>query len=152
MMKNNLAKTILISIIATLAMLTTAQASNANASKDIVIIVHKSNPLTSISKKELANIFLGKMVLWDSGKRISAGMLPTDNLHIKDFLKQVCNKSVKRFNAHWMKFIFSGSGVRPKIFTSSINASYFVGSNKNAIAAVDELKLNSNIKLLKIVE
>lgn len=151
MMKNRLVKTILFSIFATLATLTTAHALDENQSKEAVIMVHKSNPLSSISKEELSNIFLGKIVLWESGNRIAAGMLSTDNVQVKAFLRRICNKSVKRFNAHWMKYIFSGSGIRPQEFSSSINAFYFVGTNKNSIAIVDSSKKSNNVKFLKII-
>lgn len=150
-MKNILTKTLFVSIIAVLVILTTVQASDDNSSKEFVIIVHKSNSLTSISEKELANIFLGKMTLWESGKRIKVGMLSTDEPQVKSFLKQVCHKSVKRFNAHWMKVIFSGSGIRPKTFTSSVNAAHFVGRNKNSIVVADKAKIKGNIKFLKVI-
>ena len=137
-------------MITTLALLTSAYAFDDNEPKEAAIIVHKSNPLSSISKEELSNIFLGKKVLWESGSRIVAGMISTDNDQIKGFLKRICNKSVKRFNAHWMKFIFSGSGIRPQEFSSSMNASYFVGSHKNSIAIVDAPIKSNNVKILKI--
>lgn len=151
MMKNRQIKTILFSIVTTLALLTSAYALDDNKPKKATIIVHKSNSLSSISKEELSNIFLGKKVLWESGNRIVAGMISTDNDQIKVFLKHICNKSVKRFNAHWMKFIFSGSGIRPQEFSSSMNASYFVGSNKNSIAIVDAPIKSNNVKILKVV-
>ena len=126
--------------------------STQTLADEAIIIVHKSNPLSVIKKEDLSNIFLGKQVLWDSGGRIMAGMLSTDSPEVKAFLKSVCNKSVKRFNAHWMKFIFSGLGVKPQEFTNSRRAIFFISGNKNAIAIIDKSKLSGNVKRIKIVD
>lgn len=150
-MRNRLIKKILFSIFYTLAMLIPAYALDVNEPIEATVIVHKSNPLSSITKDELSNIFLGKRVLWESGGRIVTAMLSTDNDQIRTFLKRICNKSVMRFNAHWMKFIFSGSGIRPQEFSSSMNASYFVGINKTSIAIVDVPIKSNNVKILTIV-
>lgn len=117
-----------------------------------VVIVNKNNIISSIDKKELATIFLGRKILWESGERIQPGLLATDNPAIKTFLEDICYKTPRRFNAHWMKRIFSGSGVRPIQFSSTNTAVQFVLSNPEAIVVIDESYLSDKVKRLEIVD
>jgi len=117
-----------------------------------VIIVHKDNPISSISKSDIARIFLGKKKSWESGSRITPGLMKSSNDTMKVFMKDYCNKSPKRFNAHWMRHVFSGSGQRPEEFSSSIQAIQYISTNRNGIAVIDSSKLPRGVKRLKITE
>ncbi len=117
-----------------------------------IVLVNQSNSISSINKDELATIFLGRKTLWEDGKRIEPGLLATDNPTIKTFLKDICRKTPRRFNAHWMKHIFAGSGVRPAKFSSTNSAVQYVLSHPEAIVVVDEFHMLANVKRLKVID
>lgn len=117
-----------------------------------IVIVNQNNSISSINKDELAQIFLGRKTLWEDGKRIEPGLLATNNSTIRIFLKEVCKKTPRRFNAHWMKRIFAGSGVRPATFSSVNSAVQYVLSHPEAIVVVDEFNMLSNVKRLEVID
>lgn len=120
------------------------------AAAEVVVVVHKSNSLSSISENELSSIFLGNKALWKNNERIDIGMLTTKSEDVEEFLREICHKSIKRYNAHWMKHVFSGSGTSPQQFRNSNAAMYFVDSNKNAIAVIDKSKVQGNVKIITV--
>lgn len=140
-----LIKKIIVSVLLTLM---TTQISAA----EIIAVVHKSNPLTSISENELSNIFLGNKTLWGNDQRISVGMLSTSNENIESFISDVLHKTIKRYNSHWMKHVFSGSGIRPKQFYTNNSAMHFVTNNKDSIALIEKSKIKGNVKRLPITK
>ena len=115
-----------------------------------VVIVNQDNPLTSISLDDLAKIYLGKTNFWQNGSRIQPGLLSTDNVAIVDFLLKVCRKSPRRYNVHWMKRVFSGSGKRPEKLSSASQARRFVASKLGAIAVVDSFDKTKGVRQLVI--
>lgn len=115
-----------------------------------IVIVHQDNPLTSINLDDLAKIYLGKKNFWQNGSRIQPGLLTTDNAVIVEFLEKVCHKSPRRYNVHWMKRVFSGSGKRPDKLSSTHQARRFVASKLGAIAVVDSFVETKGVRQLAI--
>lgn len=142
------AKGLFLLILTATALMSTASTRADNHA----VIVNRSNSITSIDKEFLASIYLGRTILWENGERIKPGMIAVDSPSIKSFLKAVCSSTTRRFNAHWMKQIFSGSGIRPLDFSSSENAIRYIVSHPNAIAIVDGSSNLDKVKHLKIID
>ena len=103
---------------------------------DIVIIAHKNVPETAITEKDLQEIFLGKRVQWQDNSAIHPATVKAKDLH-KAFLKQYIKKSVSKWNAHWKRLVFTGTGTPPQQFGTEQELLEYVAETKGAIGYVD---------------
>ena len=122
------------------------------AKEKAVIIVSESVDLSKISKNDLQNIFLGKQTLWKDGKRIQISLSNEDEKLLDDFLANSVGKTKRRYKKYWLKKVFSGYGIAPKIFTNNTKTIQFVQEREHAIAfvTIDDSQSIEGMKVLNI--
>lgn len=125
--------------------------SNAYANSEYVVVCNASNPITSISKVDLMNIFLGKKVTWDDGKKITFITLKEGESH-KQFLRNHVKKNPQQFKNYWKKMLFTGKGVIPKAFSDDEGVLDFVSKNEAAIGYISKEATPDGVKTLQIEE
>ena len=126
--------------------------ANASDSNKGFIIVGSNIQENNLSKKEIKNIFMGKTTLWKNGERIDAGIYTKNKEKINYFFDNFLNTSSRRYKQYWLKQIFSGNGIAPKIFKDLEDAIEYSKNNKNSvlfIAVENEEKLKG-IKIITI--
>ena len=117
------------------------------------IIVHSSNPLSSISRDEASKLFLRKATKWSTG----AEVVPVDQPEGSDtraaFTKAVLKKSVAAVKSYWQQQIFSGRGVPPTEKGTDADVVAFVRANPNAIGYVSSsAPVSGSVKILTVRE
>ncbi len=115
------------------------------------IIVNVNNPIASISKGKLRNVFLGNSNTWENGVLIQvADYHSTNNLRIK-FSENLLDISPRKVSMIWIKVTLSGKSIPPKIFRDEKEAIEFVAQNEGAIAYVENAEnLPSQVKTIEI--
>jgi ABC-type phosphate transport system substrate-binding protein len=103
---------------------------------EIVIIAHQGVPETTVTKKDLQAIFLGKRVQWKDNTAIHPATV-NDQKHHSVFLKQYVNKSFAKWNAHWKRMVFTGNGTPPKQFATQQELLEYVATTAGAIGYLD---------------
>ena len=109
-----------------------------------MVVVGKEAAVQELSKNELANIFLGKKTNWADGTRINIGYMADDSQKMDEFFEEYVGQSHRRFKKYWVKKVFAGYGIAPKLLKDVENAVEFVNRNKGGIAFVmvsDDAKL-----------
>jgi ABC-type phosphate transport system substrate-binding protein len=114
------------------------------------IIVNKSNPVESISKKNVSKIFLKKTTIWDNGEKIFPVDLNTKSSLREKFSKDIHGKSVSAINAYWRKQIFSGNSVPPVEKSSNRDVLAYVKGKSGAIGYVSVNTVVTGVKVLEI--
>jgi ABC-type phosphate transport system substrate-binding protein len=104
--------------------------------QDFAIIVNVSNPISSLSKDEVAKLFLKKTVTWSSGQSASPVELPVTAKVRESFAREVLNKSVAQVRSYWQQQIFSGRDVPPPEKSTEDEVVAFVRANPSAIGYV----------------
>ena len=104
------------------------------ANNNIYIIANKTAPVDNITKVELSDMFLGKKLLWSNNQRIDVAYIKNTEENNKNFFKDYINISQKKFQRYWLKKIFSGYGLAPKVFTESALVINHVKNTQGAIA------------------
>lgn len=99
-----------------------------------VIVSSKSN-ITSISKKQISNIFLSKTKKLPNGEKAFPIEL-NNNLYIKEFYKRVSKKNPKKLKKYWATVIFTGKGQPPKKMNNIKSILNRVKNNMNAISYI----------------
>lgn len=102
-----------------------------NASASVDVIVHPSNTNT-ISKKDVKNIYLGKLDNFTNGKPAIPIAVKKNNKEFSVFLKRVIRKSSSQWSAFWARSVFTGKGAPPRMVSKDDMIS-LIESNPNLI-------------------
>lgn len=121
--------------VATAALIGATSPETAPA-QDFAVVVNANNPVASISKEELAKLFLKKSASWQSGQSVAAVELPMSAKAREAFARDVLGKSMSQLKAYWQQMIFSGRDVPLPEKPSDADVLAFVRANPNAIGYV----------------
>lgn len=122
-----------------LVVLSVVVAVGAPASGDdagFVVIVNSSNPVTSLTRSELSNIFLKQQSAWPDGQVI----VPVDQEETSavraEFSRVVMKRPIAAVKSYWQKQIFSGAAVPPVEKASSEDVAVYVSTVHGAVGYV----------------
>jgi len=88
---------------------------SALAVANLKVMISHNNKLINVTKKELADLYLGKR---DSIKGIK--VTPIDNSEsYKEFYREVANKNPKQLKAYWMREMDKGDRIPPRKFSTA---------------------------------
>lgn len=118
---------------------------------EMVVIVNKDNPLTSISRTEIEMIYLGKKKLFEDGLPAVPVDLPADSLLRREFFANVLGKAEESYRLYWVRMIFSGKGQPPVMLNSEDEAVRFVSGNKGGIAFVDSGGIAPGVRVVPVI-
>ena len=101
-----------------------------------VIVVHPSNPATSLPRKFLAEAFLKKTTRWDHGEVIRPADQVADSPVRRKFSEEVIKRSVAAVRSYWQQLIFAGRDVPPPELPSDEDVIKFVLKYPGAVGYV----------------
>ena len=116
---------------------------------DVVIIGNSTLPTSTISKKEIIRIFLGKKIVWDDKTKIVITLRKNSDTH-RAFLKEYIHKSPTQFAGIWKRRIFTGMGLSPKTFDSDKETVKYVRETKGAVGYVSTGTSLDDVKTINI--
>ncbi len=114
-----------------------------------LVIVSEDSPMTTITREDLAMIYLGKKTLWGEDARILPAMVRENDKAMKAFIEDTLHKTIHQYRAYWKRRLFSGGGMVPKTFKKSNNVVDYVTGHPGAIGIV---KPDAPLKGVKTVE
>jgi ABC-type phosphate transport system substrate-binding protein len=118
------------------------------ASADVVAVVSAKNAVTSLSRNQVADIFLGKTARFPDG----SPAVPIDQAEASAaraaFYTQFTGKSAVQMKAHWSKIIFTGRGKPPKTVANGIEARTLIAANPQAIGYIERASVDGSVKVL----
>ena len=100
------------------------------------VILHPSNPVASVDRKFLVDVFLGKTTRWSNEQPVRPVDLPTNSATRERFSNEALGRSVSAVKAYWLQVIFSGHGVPPPELDSDEQVVRFVARTVGAIGYV----------------
>ena len=109
--------------------------------QDYVVVVHSSSDVT-VSKSDVANLFLGK------SKGATPVMQASSTPAGLAFVKAVLGMSWTQYRSHWSKRMFSGKGYPPERVKSDADVKAFLAKNKNAIGYVSAKSVDGTVKVI----
>ena len=77
------------------------------------VIVNSANPTTTLSKDDLARVYLKKMSSWKHGQSVTVVDLGPKSPVRADFSLSVLGRDVPTMKNYWQQSLFSGRGVPP---------------------------------------
>ncbi len=117
---------------------------------EIAVIVNSKNHVSSISSKDLENIYKLKKTTWPTGEKIEAINLVKQHFIRKKFSDIILNKNSSQMDKFYLKQALSGKGQPPRVLSFSGDVKDFVRYHKNAIGYIDKKDLDDSVKILFI--
>jgi ABC-type phosphate transport system substrate-binding protein len=117
-------------------------------SADVVAVVSSKSPITTLSKNQVMNIFLGKTTRFPDGSSAvpidqSEGSAARD-----EFYSRFAEMSPAQVKAFWAKIIFTGRGQPPKSVATSLEAKQALIASPNAISYIDQSLVDSSVRVV----
>lgn len=118
---------------------------------DISVIVHPSNPLTTISQAQLKIIFLYEREFWNDGSRVFLVVRESGSAEKINFLDQVYDISEGDFKRALLSKLFKGEiPSLPRVMRSNKAMRVYVANFPGSIGFVDSNFSDSTVRTLKI--
>jgi len=100
------------------------------------VIVHPTNPVTSVDRDFLRDAYLKKEIRWDHGELIRPVMLSQRHASAARFTQEVLAKSPSQLRAYWVQRIFTGRGTPPLEADSAASVAKNVLADVGAVGFV----------------
>jgi len=102
------------------------------------VIVSSQSELTSLSRKQVMSLFLGRARSFPNGGVAKAFDNEIGSTIREQFFEGLTGKSISDIDAYWARLRYSGRASPPKVLESMAEILKEVSQNKSAIAYVQE--------------
>lgn len=124
----------------------------SSQSNGFKIIVHKANPATSLSTREISSLFLKKTTQWDDKTTVLPVDLVVDSPVRKEFTDVVHRRKVPAVKNYWAQSIFAGRADPPPELANDVAVVAHVAGNPGAVGYVSASADTGSVKVLKITD
>lgn len=118
------------------------------ATADVVAVVSSKSPITSLSRNQVMDIFLGRRTRFPDG----SSAVPIDQIEgspiREEFYTRLAEMSPAQIKAFWSKVIFTGRGQPPITVATAAEAKKLLSTNPNAISYVDQTLVDSSLRVV----
>jgi ABC-type phosphate transport system substrate-binding protein len=118
------------------------------AAADVVAVVSSTSAVTSLSKAQVADIFLGKVSRFPNGSPAIAIDHVEGSAERDEFYVTYAGKSPAQIKAHWAKIIFTGRGQPPKAVSSDGEIRKLTAANPQVISYMERSTVDSSVRVL----
>ena len=118
------------------------------AHADLLVIVHKDNSLERLERKQVVDLFMGRVTAFPNGQSAQTLDLRAGTPLRARFYKALTGKSEAQVDAYWATLIFAGRMSPPKQYGDDRAIIQAVAENPAAIAYVPRQTLPSTVKVV----
>lgn len=127
--------------------ITLSLAAGASAA-DVVAVVSSTSAVTTLSKAQLTDIFLGKVNRFPDGT-LAIPIDQEEGSSARDeFYATFAGKSSAQIKSHWAKIIFTGRGQPPKVASNDADIRKLIVANPQAISYIERSAVDKSVKVL----
>lgn len=112
-----------------------------------VIVVSSKSSVSSMTKEQVSDIYLGNTKELPGGGQASP-LLPTSGAVRTDFFDKVLGKNEAQAKAIWSRLVFSGKGSAPRDVADSAETLKMIAANPNCIGVIEKSAVNSSVKVV----
>ena len=122
-------------------------ACSSSAWADLVLIVNAQNPVNTLERKQVIDIFMGRSTAFPNQK--PAHTLDIGNNELRaNFYKTLTGKSVAQVDAYWARLIFAGRMSPPEKLADEAAVINAVINNPAAIGYISRQTLPATVKIV----
>lgn len=116
------------------------------AAAEVVAVVSAKSQITTLTRHQVADIFLGKATRFPDG-RLAAPIDQAEGSAARDeFYLAFAGKSPAQLNAHWSKLVFTGRGRPPPVAAGLAALKRRLAENPHAIGYIEEGLVDDSMK------
>lgn len=116
---------------------------------EIAVIVHPDSPITSLSKKDLKPIFLGRLYRWPNATQdLTILDQPSTAKLYQTFYNEIVGFNTNKLKRYRAGYLFSGKGKLPKTLGDQESVLSEIAGNKYMIGYVDATQLTGEEKVV----
>ena len=119
---------------------------------DVVVVTGAKSSSITLSKNQVSDVFLGKVVSLPDGRSATPIDQSETNPLRNEFYLKVTNKSAAQAKAHWAKLYFTGRGVPPRECTDSGDVKKMLNSTPGAIGYIERSSLDKSVKVIFVAQ
>lgn len=131
-------------------LLVLALARRAESADEYKVVVNAASPVSSLRRRDLSDMFLGKKTQWPSGGKV----LPVEQSATSPvraaFTRDVHGKSVANVLNYWQQIIFSGRGLPPASKAGDEEVMEFVRGDRGAVGYVSPGAAVTGLKVITL--
>jgi len=124
--------------------------ASQSAVADVVAVVSAKSPVTTLTRSQVADLFLGKLTRFPGG----SPAVPIDQgegtATRDEFYASFASKSAAQVKAYWAKIIFTGRGQPPRTATNDAEIKKLLAMNPQAIAYLDRSAVDASLRVLAV--
>ena len=79
----------------------------------LVLAVHQDNEVSSLEKKDVIDIYMGRYTTFPNGQIVRPVDFPMDSIERSTFYQALVGKTERKINAYWSRLLFSGRASPP---------------------------------------
>lgn len=122
------------------------------ASADMIVICHPDSDVDKLSRKQVIDLYMGRVQHFPNGGKASTLDMPTDSDHRAKFYKDLTGKTLPQINAYWARLIFAGRATPPQAVESSEEVIATIMKDTTAIGYINKSELVDSVKVIAHVE
>jgi ABC-type phosphate transport system substrate-binding protein len=116
---------------------------------DVVTVVSSKSPITALTKADVADIFLGKVIRVAEGEQAVPIDQPESSGAREEFYRETTGKSSAQLKSHWSKILFTGRGQPPRMVPNSAEVKKALAANPFAIGYIQDTELDPSVRVLR---
>lgn len=100
------------------------------------VVVHRNNPIESITRAELSAIYMKRTRSWRDGREVLPVDQPMSSPVRERFSRSIHGKNVAYVTRYWQRLIFSGRGIPPRQLGDDAAVLELVRHSRDAIGYI----------------
>lgn len=117
------------------------------AQAENVIVVSAKSTLSTLTKEQVADIYLGNVKEFPGGG-LALPLLPSSGGTRTEFFEKVLGKNEAQAKAIWSRLVFSGKGSAPRDVPDSAEALKLIANNPSCIGVIEKSAVNASVKVV----
>jgi len=121
---------------------------NSAVSADVVVAVSAKSPITTLTKNQVIDLFLGRRTRFPNGNS-AVPIDQTEGSAARDeFYTRFAAMSPAQLKAFWSRIIFTGRGQPPMSVATGVEAKKLLLANPDAIGYLDQSLVDSSLRVV----
>lgn len=123
-------------------------AGTGASATDVVTVVASNSSVTTLSRDQIGDLFLGKTSRFPDGEQ-AAPIDQPEGSHVRDaFYAAFTGKSAAQVKAYWSRLIFTGRGQPPREVANSLEVKRQLSQNPKAIGYIERSLVDESVRVL----
>lgn len=119
------------------------------AMAEVVVVVSPQSSIRTLSKSQVADIFLGKARRFPNGAEATPVDQAEGSQARDEFYMTFTARSQAQIKAYWSKIVFTGRGQPPFAVSGAAELKRRIAANPGAIGYIDRSQLDSSVREIR---